>query len=71
MGAEYIILGHSENRIEGDTNPTIKKKIRSSINRKLNVIFCIGETYKQKKMGKTFFTLRKQIKESIEKKFKY
>ena len=26
MGAEYIILGHSENRIEGDTNPTIKKK---------------------------------------------
>jgi len=69
MGAEYIILGHSENRIEGDTNLTIKKKIRSSLNTKLNVIFCIGETYKEKKMGKTFFTLRKQIKESIEKKF--
>ena len=69
MGAEYIILGHSENRIEGDTNLAIKKKIRSSLNRKLNVIFCIGETYKEKKMGKTFFTLRKQIKESIEKKF--
>jgi len=69
MGAEYIILGHSENRIEGDTNSIIKKKIRSSINRKLNVIFCIGETYKEKKMGKTFFTLKKQIKESIEKKF--
>ena len=69
MGAEYIILGHSENRTEGDTNLTIKKKIRSSLNRKLNVIFCIGENYKEKKMGKTFFTLRKQIKESIEKKF--
>jgi len=69
IGAEYIILGHSENRIEGDANQMIKKKIRSSLNKKLNVIFCIGETHKEKKMGRTFFVLRKQIKESIEKKF--
>ena len=51
IGAEYIILGHSENRFEGDTDQLIKKKINSSLNQKLNVIFCIGETNNEKKKG--------------------
>ena len=69
IGAEYIILGHSENRLEGETNQIIKKKIISALNQKLNVIFCIGETYKEKSKGKTFSILRKQIKGSLNKKF--
>ena len=68
-GAEFIILGHSENRQEGETNQIIKKKIKSALSNKLSIIFCIGETLKEKKSGKTFSTLRKQIKNSIEKKF--
>jgi len=69
IGAEYIILGHSENRLEGETNQIIKKKIISALNQKLHVIFCIGETYKEKSEGKTFSILRKQIKSSLNKKF--
>ena len=69
VGAEYIILGHSENRLEGETNKLIKKKILSALNQKLNIIFCVGETYKEKKSGKTFSILRKQLKNSLEKKF--
>jgi len=69
IGTEYIILGHSENRLEGETNQIIKKKIISALNQKLNVIFCIGETYKEKSKGKTFSILRKQIKSSLNKKF--
>ena len=69
IGAEYIILGHSENRFEGETNQIIKKKIISALNQKLNIIFCIGETYKEKSRGKTFSILRKQIKSSLDKKF--
>ena len=68
MGAEYIILGHSENRLEGETNQMIGKKIISSLNQKLNVVFCIGETYNEKKNGETFSILRKQIKNSLNKK---
>jgi len=68
-GAEYIILGHSENRSDGETNQLIKKKIISALNQKLKVIFCIGETFYEKKRNKTFSTLRKQIKSSLEKKF--
>jgi len=68
-GAEYIILGHSENRSEGESNHLIKKKIISSLRQKLNIIFCIGETKDEKKKNKTFSVLKKQIKNSLEKKF--
>ena len=68
-GAEFIILGHSENRSEGETNQLIKKKIQSALSEKLNIIFCIGETLKEKNSGKTSFILRKQIRSSIKKDF--
>ena len=69
LGAEYIILGHSENRFEGETNQIIKKKILSALNQKLKVIFCIGETFNEKKNGKTYSILRNQIKSSLQNKF--
>jgi len=69
IGAEYIILGHSENRAEGETPQLIKKKIISALNQKLNIILCIGEKYIDKKKEKTFSVIKKQIKGSIEKKF--
>ena len=68
-GAKYVILGHSENRSEGDTNQVIKKKIESALSQKLHVIFCIGETINEKKKGKTFSVIRKQMKDSINKKY--
>ena len=61
-GAKYVILGHSENRLEGDTNEMIKKKIESALDNKLNIILCIGESLKEKNKGKTFSVLKKQIK---------
>ena len=69
IGAKYIILGHSENRSEGDTNQLIKMKIKSALDQRLKVIFCIGETIKEKKEGKTFTVLRKQLRDSIDKKY--
>jgi len=69
VGARYIILGHSENREEGDTNKMILKKIESSLKNNLKVIFCVGETLKDKIKGKTFSILKKQLKSSIKRKF--
>ena len=68
VGAEYIILGHSENRKEGETNRLIKKKIKTALAAKLNVIFCIGETIQEKRKGKTFSVLKKQILDTLERK---
>ena len=42
-GAKYIIIGHSENRINGETDSIINKKIQSALKEKLKHIFCIGE----------------------------
>ena len=48
-GAEYVILGHSENRQNGEDDKLINLKVKNSIDEGLNIIFCIGETLKEKK----------------------
>ena len=67
LGAKYVIIGHSENRSNGDTNNLINKKIRSAILNNLNVIFCIGENLFEKKNKKTNKILKKQIDMGLKK----
>ena len=69
MGAQYVILGHSENRIAGDTIKIIKSKVKSALNERLNVIFCFGEKISEKRKNKTFSVIRKQIRGAIDKKY--
>jgi triosephosphate isomerase len=61
LGAKYVIIGHSENRSNGETNTQINKKIHSAILNNLKVIFCIGENLFEKKNKKTNKILKKQI----------
>ena len=69
MGAKYIILGHSENRREGDTNKIIKEKIDSALKQKLKIILCIGESLKEKKLKRTFSVIKNQIRDCLSKKY--
>jgi triosephosphate isomerase (TIM) len=64
-GAKYIILGHSENRQSGETDKLINLKIKSAIKAGLKIIFCIGETLKEKKNKKTNQVLAKQINNGL------
>ena len=61
LGARYVIIGHSENRSNGETNNLINKKIHSAIINNLNVVFCIGENLFEKNSKKTNSVLKKQI----------
>ena len=61
-GAHFVIIGHSENRIKGESDKLINLKIKSALKAKLKVIFCIGETLAEKKKRKTQSILSKQIK---------
>ena len=61
VGAKYIIIGHSENRQSGETNKLINLKIKSALKSGLKVIFCIGETLKEKRKKNTKQILNKQI----------
>ena len=60
-GAKYVIIGHSENRVTGDTNQIINLKIKSALKKKLRIIFCIGETLNERKKNKTNKILNSQI----------
>ena len=69
VGAKYTLVGHSDNRGEGDTDEILKKKVQFSLNNNLKVVFCIGENKLEKKNKKTFRVLNNQIKRVLEKKF--
>ena len=69
VGAKYSIVGHSDNRTEGDTDAMLKDKVRYALKNNLKVIFCIGENKKEKKNKKTLIVLKRQITKVLEKKF--
>ena len=65
VGAKYVILGHSENRILGETDDLINLKIKSAIKSGLKIIFCIGETLKERRSKKTNKILKSQIQKGL------
>ncbi len=69
VGAKYTLVGHSDNRSEGDTNQMLKNKVNFALKNNLKVVFCVGENRIEKKNKKTFSVLKKQILKVLEKKF--
>ena len=62
IGAHFVIIGHSENRKNGENDKLINLKIKSALEAKLKVIFCIGETLNEKRKKNTKLILTNQIK---------
>ena len=60
-GAHFVIIGHSENREKGEDDKLINQKIKSALEAKLKVIFCIGESLSEKRKKKTQSILSNQI----------
>ena len=69
IGATYVIIGHSDNRAEGDTAKMLKNKVIGSLNNNLKIVFCIGENKKEKAKKLTYTVLRSQLTKVLEKKF--
>ena len=67
LGCKYVIIGHSENRINGDSDEIINIKIKSCLSNNLKVFFCIGENLKQKRDKKTKMILSNQITKGLSK----
>ncbi len=62
VGCHYVILGHSERRqFFGETDETVNRKIKATLSQGLRVIFCIGETLKEREEGKTFAVIERQV----------
>ena len=69
VGAKYTLIGHSDNRGEGDTDAMLKDKVRYALKNNLKVVFCIGENKTEKKNKKTLSVLKRQLTKVLEKKF--
>jgi triosephosphate isomerase len=49
LGAEYVIIGHSERRALGETNEMVNKKIMAALKNELEPILCIDKISQIKK----------------------
>jgi triosephosphate isomerase len=66
LGAEYVIIGHSERRhIFGETDEIINKKIKTAIGADLEQIFCVGETAEERDAGRQEEVVERQLKEGL------
>ena len=66
IGAEYVILGHSERRkYFCETDEIINKKIHKALKNSLKVIFCVGESFETRKNGKVNEWIERQIKNGL------
>lgn len=66
VGAEYVILGHSERRtIFGESDLFINQKIKKALEAGLLPIFCIGETLQERESGVTFDVIKRQVTQGL------
>ena len=66
MGAQYVIVGHSERRLyHNETNEQIKEKATMAIKNGIIPIVCVGETMEEKNAGHTISVIKKMLLESI------
>lgn len=66
VGAEYVILGHSERRqYFGEDNALLAKKTDTVLANGLKPIFCIGETLDERNAGQHFDIIKNQLVEGV------
>jgi triosephosphate isomerase len=65
-GAQYVIIGHSERRqYFGETGELLFKKTKAAIRHGLKVIFCVGETLKEREEKIFFKVVETQLQEGL------
>jgi triosephosphate isomerase (TIM) len=64
VGAQYVIVGHSEIRAAGDTDAMVSRRIQAVLSGGLKAIVCVGETVRDEG-GAYLETLKNQIKDSF------
>ncbi len=66
VGAEYVILGHSERRAYfGETDAILAEKVDAALKNSLFPIFCIGETKDERESGRFFDVIKSQLEKGV------
>ncbi len=65
IGANYVILGHSERRAAGESDKEVKAKAEAALRAKITPIICVGETLKQRESGQAKAIVEAQTNASL------
>ena len=66
VGAEYVIVGHSERRtLFGETDADVNKKTLKALEAGLAPIVCLGETLAEREAGRTAEVIKTQFDGSL------
>lgn len=66
VGAEYVIIGHSERRhVIGETDEVIARKVISALGHGLTPILCVGETAHERNEGRHETVIRQQLHRAL------
>ena len=62
VGASHVIVGHSERRQQaGETDADVRARLDAALAAGLDVIACLGETLPERKDGRTFAVVDRQL----------
>jgi len=64
VGAQYIIVGHSERRALGDTDELVNKKVLAGVKAGVTVVLCVGEGERDQD-GEYMKFISEQIKDAL------
>jgi len=66
IGVKTVIIGHSERRkYFNETDSILSKKVKTTVDNSLKVIFCIGEEFSERENGSHFELIQNQLKTGL------
>ena len=65
-GCSYVILGHSERRVDhGETNEIVRMKVAAALRAGLRAILCVGESEDEREAGRALAVVGEQLSKSL------
>jgi triosephosphate isomerase len=66
-GCSCVLVGHSERRQHfGETDPTVRRRLRAALEAGLRPIVCVGETLAEREAGQTERVVEAQVRGGLE-----
>lgn len=64
-GARYVLVGHADRRVAGDTDGIVAEKLALAVRDGLVPVLCVGESRAERDSGVTHGVLKRQVKEGL------